>query len=68
MKKYKIVKNKTTYEIPSEKVINKYKNFNIIQTQYQEVVKRQKLHLYKNKKLFLFLFIIALIAYLVFTA
>jgi len=68
MKKYKIVKNKTTYETPSEKVINRYKNFNIIQTQYQEVVKRQKLPLYKNKKLFLFLFIIALIAYLVFTA
>lgn len=66
MKKYKIVKDKTTYEIPSDKVINKYKNFSLLQTQYQEVVKRPKLPLYKNKKMFLFLLLIFIIAFLVF--
>jgi len=65
MKKYKIVKDKTTYEIPSDKVINKYKNFSLLQTQYQEVVKRPKLPLYKNKKMFLFLLLIFLIGFLV---
>ena len=68
MKNYKIVKDKKTYEIPTKDIISRYKNFNKLQIGYEQIIKRQKIPLYKNKKVFLFLLIIALIAYLVFTA
>lgn len=64
MKKYKI--NRTGKEnIPSDETIEKFKNFSKLQVRYDEVVKRNKLPLYKNPKMFLFLLIIALAAYFI---
>ena len=53
MKKYKI--NRTGKEnIPSDETIEKFKNFSKLQVRYDEVVKRNKLPLHKNPKMFLF--------------
>ena len=66
MKKYKINKGpKKTLKI-SKSDIHRYKNFNKLMLQYDEVTKRPEIPLYKNKKLFLFLIIISLVAYFVY--
>ena len=66
MKKYKINKGpKKTLKI-SKSDIHRYKNFNKLMLQYDEVTKRPETPLYKNKKLFLFLIIISLVAYFVY--
>ena len=52
MKNYKIVKDKKTYEIPTKDIISRYKNFNKLHTGYEQIIKRQKIPLYKNKKYF----------------
>ncbi len=66
MKKYKINKGpKKTFKI-SKSDIQRHKNFNKLMLQYDEVTKRPEIPLYKNKKLFLFLIIISLVAYLVY--
>jgi len=63
-KSYKINRNKSSFKAPPDDVINKYKNFKDLRMQYNDVVKRPKEPLYKNKKLFLILLLLALIAYL----
>lgn len=55
--------NKT--DIPSDAVINKYKSFNNLRTSYEDVTKPPTLPLYKNKKLFLFLILIAVVAWVI---
>ena len=47
MKKYKI--NRTNIEnLPLDETINKYKDYSKLQVRYNDVVKRNKLPLYKN--------------------
>jgi hypothetical protein len=46
-------------------MVNKYKNFDKIRAQYEDIVRRPKTPLYKNKKLFLFIIIVGILAWLV---
>ncbi|MCB9196033.1 MAG: hypothetical protein H6600_08450 [Flavobacteriales bacterium] len=64
MREYKLNKEKQD-TTPSDEVINKYKNFDNLRTQYTDVVKRPKQPLYKNRKLFFFLLLIGLVAWLI---
>lgn len=64
MRKYKL--NRTHERtVPTDAMVNKYKNFDKMRAQYEDVVRRPKTPLYKNKKLFLFIIIIGLLAWLV---
>ncbi len=63
MKKYKIYKNKRPKTLSDEQ-IEKYKNFDTLFVSYNNITKRQKLPIYKNKKIFLFLILLALAAYI----
>ncbi len=64
MKKYKI--NRTNVEnLPLDETINKYKDYSKLQVRYNDVVKRNKLPLYKNRKMFLFIILIVLLTYLI---
>jgi len=66
MREYKLNKDKKeTTATPTDEVINKYKNFDNIRVQYNEVVKPPKKPLYKNRKLFLLLLLIAVVAWVV---
>ena len=62
MKKYKINKDKKSPEITDEQIM-KYKNFDSLFVSYKNITKRQKIPIYKNKKIFLFLILLALVAY-----
>ena len=62
MKKYKVNKDKKSPEITDEQIM-KYKNFDSLFISYKDITKRQKIPIYKNKKIFLFLILIALVAY-----
>ena len=64
MRKYKINRNKKDFKAPSDDVINKYKNFDQLRAKYDLVTKRSKTPLYKNRKIFFFLILIILLAYL----
>tara|TARA_B100000683_G_C12425294_1_gene529489 strand:- start:833 stop:1039 length:207 start_codon:yes stop_codon:yes gene_type:complete len=64
MKKYYIYKGKKKKVTLKDEEIHKYRDFNSLFVQYQELTKRQKVPIYRNKKIFLFLILIALIAYL----
>jgi hypothetical protein len=66
MKKYRINKNQKAKPKLTKSDIQRYKSFNSLMLQYDEVTKRSKIPLYKNKKLFMLLLILALIAYLIF--
>ena len=64
MRKYKL--NRTHERtVPSDAMVNKYKNFDKMRAQYEDVVRRPKTPLYKNKKLFLFIIIVGILAWLV---
>ena len=62
MKKYKINKDKKSPEITDEQIM-KYKNFDSLFVSYKNITKRQKIPIYKNKKIFLFLILLSLVAY-----
>lgn len=62
MKKYKINKDKKSPDITDEQIM-KYKNFDSLFVSYKNITKRQKIPIYKNKKIFLFLILLALVAY-----
>ena len=62
MKKYKINKDKKSPELNDEQIM-KYKNFESLFVSYKDLTKRQKIPIYKNKKIFLFLILLALVAY-----
>ncbi len=64
MRKYKL--NRTHERtVPSDAMVNKYKNFDKMRAQYEDIVRRPKTPLYKNKKLFLFIIIVGILAWLV---
>lgn len=63
MKNYKI--NRTDpKETPSSETIAKYKNFAQLSHEYDRLVKRPKVPIYKDKLMFLVLLLIVLIAYI----
>jgi len=64
MKKYKINRENKETPIPSDEVIAKYKNFKQLNVSYNEFTKRPSVPLYRNKKMFLFLLLIGLVAWL----
>lgn len=64
MTKYKINRD-TEPKKPSKAEMDKYKDFNALNANYDKFVKRPKLPLYKDKRVFLALVIIGLIAYLI---
>ena len=65
MRKYK-VHNDSKKKIPSEEMIAKHKDFKGLRMQYDEVTKRPHLPLYKNKRMFLLLLLIAVAAYAIY--
>lgn len=65
MKQYKINREQKEPVIPSDEVIAKYRNFKQLNVSYNEFTKRPRVPLYKNKKMFLFLMLIGLVAWLV---
>jgi len=64
MRKYKINRNKER-KLPPHAVSDKFKDFDKIRMQHGDITKRPKQPLYKNKKLFMLLLLIALVAYVV---
>ncbi len=64
MRKYKINRTKEV-KLPSAETIAKYKNYRRLRHEYDRLVKRPKKPLYRDRKLFLVLLLIVLIAYLV---
>ncbi len=64
MTKYKINRDKEP-KMPSKADLEKYKDFKALHANYDKFVKRPKLPLYKDKRFFLALLIIGLIAYLI---
>ena len=62
MKKYTIHKGKKTIKLTNEQIM-KYQNFDKLFVSYNELTKRNKLPIYKSKKWFLFLILLALAAY-----
>ena len=64
MKKYKIHKGKKASNI-TDKQIMKYQNFDKLFVRYNDLTKRKKTPIYKSKKWFLYLILIALAAYVI---
>ena len=63
MKKYKVIKNKRPVKLTKEQIM-KHKNFDKLFMSYEDLTKRNKVHLSKSKKRFLYLLLLALIAYI----
>jgi len=63
MTKYKINRDKEP-KTPTKEQMEKYKDFSRLTANYDKFTKRPKLPLYKDKRFFLAIIIIALIAYL----
>lgn len=66
MKRYKINRNKVE-NLPSDETVEKFKSYPKFQVKYEDAVKKNKLPLYKNPKMFLFILILALVAYIIAT-
>ena len=64
MRKYKVNRTEPK-KVPSKETIEKYKDFSRLSHAYDEIVKRPKKPLYRDKKMFLFLLIVALLAYVI---
>jgi len=62
MRKFKI--NRAEQKIPSKETIEKYKDFSRLSHAYDHYTKKPKVPLYKDKRMFLFILLIALMAYL----
>ena len=62
MKEFKI-NREAKAKLPPKEVIEKYKDFKKLHTDYNEVMKRPRKPLYKNKKLFMFLLLLAIAAW-----
>lgn len=65
MRKFSINRNKKNTE-PTDEQIKRHKDFSRLSHDYQLLYKRSKKPLYKNPKLFLYLFLLGLILYLMF--
>lgn len=63
MRKYKINRS-AEQKTPSKETIEKYKDFSRLSHTYDHYTKRPKKPLYKDRRMFLFILIIALMAYL----
>ena len=63
MKKYTVIKNKRPIKLTEEQII-KHKNFDKLFMSYEDLTKRNRVHLSKSKKRFLYLLILALVAYI----
>ena len=63
MKKYTVIKNKRPIKLTEEQIM-KYKNFDKLFMSYDDLTKRNKVHLSKSKKRFLYLLILAVVAYI----
>ncbi len=64
MKKYSINRDENLKK-PSKETMAKYKDFTHISHEYDRLTKRPKVPLYKDKRMFIVLLIILMIAYLV---
>lgn len=64
MRKYKVNREQPV-KMPSKEAIEKYKNFSRLTHEYDNFVKRPKKPLYKDKKMFLIILLIGLVAILV---
>ena len=64
MRKYKVNRTAET-KVPSKETIEKYKDFSRLSHAYDHYTKRPKKPIYKDKRMFLFILIIALMAYLI---
>jgi hypothetical protein len=65
MKKYTLNNDKKETQIPSDAVIKKHKSFKDLRASYDDVTKRTNVPLYKNKKLFLLLILIGVVAWVI---
>lgn len=65
MREYKLNKDKKD-TLPTDEVIKKYKSFSDLRTSYDDVVKRPREPLYKNRKLFLFLLLAGLTLWMIY--
>lgn len=63
MRKFEVDKDKKQ-KLPTKEDMEKYKDFSRLSHEYDKVVKRPKVPLYKNKKMFLILLLVVLLAYL----
>ena len=63
MRKFEVDKDKKQ-KLPTKEDMAKYKDFSRLSHEYDKVVKRPKVPLYKNKKMFLILLLVVLLAYL----
>ncbi|OIQ37176.1 MAG: hypothetical protein BM555_01395 [Crocinitomix sp. MedPE-SWsnd] len=64
MRKYKVNREQPV-KLPSKEAMAKYKDFSRLTHEYDNVVKRPKKPLYKDKKMFIFIIIVALLAVLI---
>jgi hypothetical protein len=64
MRKYKL-NSAQQRKIVTDAMIKKHMDFNKLRAEYNDVVKRPAVPLYRNKKLFLLMLILGLIAWLV---
>ena len=65
MRKFTLNKEAKKKE-PTREQINRYKDFSRLSHDYERIVKRPKKPLYKDPKLFLYLFLLGLILYLIY--
>ena len=63
MKKYTVIKNKRPIKLTEEQIM-KHKNFDKLFMSYEDLTKRNKIHISKSKKRFLYLLLLALVAYI----
>ena len=63
MKKYTVIKNKKPIKLTEEQIM-KHKNFDKLFLSYEDLTKRNKIHISKSKKRFLYLLLLALVAYI----
>lgn len=61
MRKYKVNRTEST-KVPSKETIEKYKDFSRLRHEYDRYTKRPTKPIYKDKKLFFFILMIALLA------
>ena len=63
MRKYKVNRDQPV-KLPSKEAIEKYKDFSRLTHDYDKIVKRPKVPLYKDKRMFFVLLFVALMAIL----
>lgn len=64
MRKFKI-NRASEPKLPDKAVVEKYKDFSRLSHAYDKYTKKPKVPIYKDKKMFLFILLVALLAYLI---